>query len=99
MSETATLPLAESLDMNAAGPLAQALCAERGHAVQLDAAAVRRIGGQCLQVLLAAEAAWAADGQAFEIVNASTEFAEGTVLMGAPHLSAGALGAPAPVQD
>jgi len=89
MSDVAPLALADCLDMTAAGPLAHELTARRGQAVALDAGAVRRVGGQCLQVLLAAEAAWAADGQAFEIINPSPEFADGLALMGAGYLASG----------
>jgi chemotaxis protein CheX len=85
---TATLSLGESLDMNAASPLAQALKDSRGKALSLDASQVRRLGGQCLQVLLSAQATWAADGQPFEIVEASPEFTDGLALMGASQLAA-----------
>ena len=99
MTEPKTLVLADSLDMTAAGPLAHELTARRGQAVALDAGAVRRVGGQCLQVLLAAEAAWAADGQAFEIINPSPEFAEGLALLGAGHLAPSGFAAVSLVQD
>lgn len=87
MSEPKTLVLAGSLDMTAAGPLHRELLAARGGPVTLDGAEVRRTGGLCLQVLLAAESAWAADGQPFEVVNPSPEFAEGLALLGAAHLA------------
>jgi chemotaxis protein CheX len=79
--------LGEALDMTAAGPLAQALTARRGQAVALDASGVRRVGGQCLQVLLSAEATWAADGHPFRIVDPSPDFADGVALMGAAWLA------------
>ncbi len=84
---TATLNLADSLDMNAAGPLLQSLKDKRGKALSIDASQVRRLGGQCLQVLLSAQATWAADGQPFEIVEASPEFTDGLALMGASQLA------------
>ena len=74
------------LDMTAAGPLLQELLGRRGHPLTVDASSVRRIGGQCLQVLLSAQATWAADGQTFEIVEPSPEFADGVALMGAVDL-------------
>ena len=79
--------LATSLDLGAATPLASELVGLRGHPVELDAGEVRRIGGQCLQVLLAARATWATDGQDFSIVNPSPDFLEGLALMGAADLS------------
>ena len=39
-------------------------------------------------VLLSAQATWAADGQLFEIVEASPEFTDGLALMGASQLAA-----------
>lgn len=92
-----TLTLAESLDMNAAGPLHKEFLARRGKPVTLDASQVRRIGGQCLQVLLAAQTAWAADGAEFQITEPSTEFSDGLTLMGASHLAPAT--ALSPVQD
>lgn len=89
-----SIPLADTLDMTAAGPLTAALRARRGQPVTLDASNVRRVGGQCLQVLLSAEATWSADGHAFAIVDPSPDFAEGVALMGAAWL-----GNPSAVQD
>jgi chemotaxis protein CheX len=99
MSDTKTLVLADSLDMTAAGALHREFLEHRGQPVALDGAAVRRVGGQCLQVLLAAETAWAADGQAFEIVNPSPEFADGLALLGAGHLAPSGFAAASLVQD
>jgi chemotaxis protein CheX len=82
------LVLAEALDMRAAGPLLEEVRARRGSALELDASKVERLGGQCLQVLLAAEAAWSADGHAFQIGNPSTAFKDGCALMGATALAA-----------
>ena len=39
---------------------------------------------QVLQVLVAAQAAWTEDGQAFEIAEPSAEFDEGRALLGWP---------------
>ena len=77
-----SLPLADCLDMTAAAPLHRDLLARRGQPVSLDASQVRRIGGQCLQVLLSAQSTWAADGQSFEIVDPSPEFTDGLALLG-----------------
>jgi chemotaxis protein CheX len=79
--------LAEALDMRAAAPLLAEIRAARGAALQLDASKVERLGGQCLQVLLAAEKAWSADGHAFQVGNASTAFKDGWALMGAEALA------------
>lgn len=93
-----TLNLGDSLDMTAAGPLHKELLGRRGQPVTLDASQVRRIGGQCLQVLLSAQSTWAADGAEFQIVDPSPEFADGLALMGAAHLASTAA-ALSPVQD
>ncbi|WP_287799477.1 STAS domain-containing protein, partial [Acidiphilium sp.] len=62
---TEQLMLDPILDLKAASPLAQALLARRGGDLRIDAGAVERLGGQCLQVLLSARATWEADGHAF----------------------------------
>jgi chemotaxis protein CheX len=78
--------LPETLDLLAAAPLATALLARRGQDVALDASAPQRLGGQCLQVLLAAKATWAEEGQNFRIYGASPELAEAASWLGAPDL-------------
>ena len=87
MSDAQTLTLADSLDMTAAVPLASGFLERRGQPIAVDASQVRRIGGQCLQVLISARSTWLADGQDFRIVNPSPEFAEGLALMGATDLA------------
>ena len=81
------LMLAEALDMRAAGPLLEAIRGRRGASLVLDGARVERLGGQCLQVILAARAAWEADGHGFEICNPSTALKDGWALMGAGPLA------------
>jgi chemotaxis protein CheX len=71
------------LDLNAAAPLAAELVALRGAAVSLDASAVTRLGGLCLQVLLSAQTAWVADRQPFHIIDPSPAFSEALSLFGA----------------
>jgi chemotaxis protein CheX len=89
MSEALSAPalkLGETLDLCAASSLTEALRAARGRDLEIDASDVRRVGGQCLQVLLSATAAWTADGKAFAISNPSSDFIEGMTLLGAPQL-------------
>jgi chemotaxis protein CheX len=57
------------LDIRAAAPLQAKFLALRGQPLTLDASAVERLGGLCLQVLLSARAAWAADGQALSVAS------------------------------
>lgn len=80
------LCLAEVLDLRAAAPLAADLAASRGLEVELDASQVRRLGGQCLQILLSAQAFWEADDIRFRIVSPSAEFTDGLALLGAAAL-------------
>jgi chemotaxis protein CheX len=82
---TAVVRLGQVLDLNAAGPLAHELLAQRGHNLSVDASAVERLGAQCMQVLLSAKATWTADGAAFAVVAASDEFTTTTALLGAPY--------------
>jgi chemotaxis protein CheX len=80
------LSLPPILDLKAAAPLRDALLALRGNDVTLDGAEVQRLGGQCLQVLLAARAAWETDGYRFEIHGPSSDLADALTLMGAGYL-------------
>ena len=80
------LTLPEMLDLRAAAPLAAELMARRGTDTELDASRVRKLGGQCLQVLLSAQACWQAEGRRFRVVAPSSDFAEGVALLGASSL-------------
>ena len=80
----AVLTLPEVLDLKAASKLATDLISMRKQELVIDASQVRRVGGQCLQVLLAAIKTWAADRHRLELTNPSPEFIEGTALLGAP---------------
>jgi chemotaxis protein CheX len=53
--------LGEVLDVSAAKPLARALLERRGKPTVVDALETRRLGAQCLQVLLAAIRTWESD--------------------------------------
>jgi chemotaxis protein CheX len=46
------------------------------------------LGGQCLQVLIAARDAWSQDAKPFEVVEPSPEFADACRLFGCPELAA-----------
>ena len=74
------------LDLNAAGPLTAQLLGNRGAPLVVDGSAVERLGGLCLQVLLAARKTWEADGQSFELVSPSSALAEALVAFGAESL-------------
>lgn len=70
------------LDAQAAAPLMQALLDQKGRDVRLDGAGVQRLGGQCLQVLLAAQAAWRSDSATLTITSPSPDFQAALVLLG-----------------
>ena len=72
---SAVLALDPMLDLRAAEPLKAQLLAVRGQETALDASAVERLGGLCLQVLLSAIQTWRADGQALTFINVSEAFA------------------------
>ena len=78
--------LAETLDLNAAEPLRQALAEQRGHPVVLDGSQVSRLTGLCLQVLISAHKTWAEDGQEFRLERCSPEFMDQLRLFGAQDL-------------
>ena len=65
------LSLSPVLDLNAAAPLRSLILMHRGHDLDLDAADVERVGGLCLQVLLAARQTWAADQKKIRLINPS----------------------------
>jgi len=79
---TSAISLSPVLDLNAAGPLRGILLERRGERVSLDASGVRRLGGLCLQVLLAGAKTWADDGQTFEIAPRSLAFDEALAQFG-----------------
>ena len=85
------LRLDEVLDLKAAGRLHANLLGLRGEGLVLDASDVQRLGGQCLQVLLAALAAWREDGKPFSFSNPSGAFLQALNLFG---INPGDLGAP-----
>jgi chemotaxis protein CheX len=70
------------LDLAAAAPLKEELAQVRGHTAVLDASEVQRLGTQCAQVLLSARRTWLAEGQAFEIKDASEAFRDGLIRLG-----------------
>jgi chemotaxis protein CheX len=70
------------LDMKQAAPLADALLAARGGPVVVAAAAVERLGAQCLQVLLSARASWESDGHSFMLQNPSAPLRDALSLAG-----------------
>jgi chemotaxis protein CheX len=73
------------LDFTAAKPLWESLTAARGQALALDASEVERLGAPCLQVLLAAKSAWAADNTEFHIAAPSPAFVAAASTMGFDH--------------
>ena len=91
MSEPQTLRLPEMLDITAAQPLAGEFLAARGADLTIDASSVQRLGGLCLQVLLSAQATWAAEGHSFEVAAPSPELIEGLALFGASDLVAASI--------
>jgi chemotaxis protein CheX len=75
--------LLRNLDFAAARPLWQELRQLRGAPLALDASEVERLGGLCLQVLLAASAEWRAAGLEFRIEAPSQAFVTALKTMGA----------------
>jgi chemotaxis protein CheX len=80
------LTLPEIMDLSAAGPLAKALLALQGKPVSVDASAVQRLGGLCLQVLLSADRSWAERKVPFTVVKPSHAFRDCAELLGAQSL-------------
>jgi chemotaxis protein CheX len=78
----AVIPAPEMLDHAAASSLAKTLAAHRGAPVLVDASATRFLGGQSLQILLAAARAWRAEQTGFDLVNFTPELDEQSRLLG-----------------
>lgn len=76
------LELPASLDLNSAGPLVELLHKCHGDDVTLDGSKVQRLGGSCLQVLLAAQRTWSSEGAALTLENASERMVEDLRLLG-----------------
>ena len=81
---TDALKLVPVLDLNAAEPLKAELLARRGADLTIDASAVDRLGGLCLQVLLSAKRTWQADDVNLRLGSVSQAFAEQWAAFGAP---------------
>jgi len=71
------------LDLKAATPLQSALLGRRGQALEIDASAVERLGGLCLQVLISAHKTWGDDGVPLHVAPRSEAFTEALRLFGA----------------
>lgn len=93
MTDPRTFALPAVLDLNAAAPLREQLLALRGGPAILDGSAVERLGGLCLQVLLAARRTWAADGAELRLAEPSEALAAQLAAFGAPDLETSAGGA------
>lgn len=78
-----TLCLEPVLDLKAAQPLKVALSEHRGGPVQVDASSVERLGGLCLQVLIAARRAWTEEGHDMTIEPRSAAFTAAAALFAA----------------
>ena len=79
---TAQIALDARLDLPAATPLAEALKAEAGNDLQLDAGAVTHLGGLCLQVLMAAAETWRGTGKALTFSARSEDFDSALAVFG-----------------
>ena len=84
----AAISLPENLDLKAAAPLKAAFLERRGAEILIEADQVRRLGGLCLQVLLAARKTWAADGLNLRLGFVSEALAEQWAAFGAPDFNA-----------
>ena len=81
---TAEIIAAEILNTQGGLKLMNDLKAVRDRPVSIDASRVRHVGAQALQVLMAARAAWQADGLAFSITARSADLQLGLKALGAP---------------
>jgi anti-anti-sigma regulatory factor len=80
--DEAVLVLAPVLDITAAAPLHAALLAHRGRPLRVEAGEVKRLGGQCLQLLLSAGRTFSADRVPIRLQGASDAFRRDLALFG-----------------
>ncbi|MDE8346942.1 MAG: STAS domain-containing protein [Acidocella sp.] len=80
MEESLRLP--KVLDLVAAASLLESFIDRRGSPLVIDGGDVERVGAQCLQILLAARAAWATDNQVLALENCSDDLRAGLVALG-----------------
>jgi chemotaxis protein CheX len=80
------LSLDPVLDLSAAMSLHSLLQRHCGQDVELNAGCVTRIGGHCLQVLLAAKRAWRAQGCKLQLTSPSDRCRDALGVVGATHL-------------
>ena len=76
------MQLPSTLDLAAAAPLWARMRDAKGQPLALDASDVERLGGVCLQVLLAAKAQCTAGGVSFQVDNPSEAFISAAAVMG-----------------
>lgn len=81
-----TVRLPASMDIGAARKLWGEIASHRGSSLSLSGECVERIGGLCLQVLLAARASWEAEGTSLTIVTPSAALEAALSLLGASFL-------------
>ncbi|WP_395697540.1 STAS domain-containing protein [Methylocella sp.] len=79
---TRAMELAPVLDVMAGAPLAARLRACSGANVTIDGSRVERLGGQCLQILLAAAASFRAHGARLRLVDPSPAMLDDLALFG-----------------
>lgn len=80
--EEETLVLPAVLDITAAAPLHAELLRLRGRPLVVEAGEVKRLGAQCLQLLLSAAATFERDGAPLRLGDVSEPFRRDLALMG-----------------
>lgn len=76
------LKLPEVLDLNAASRLHEQILSLKGKDIVVDATAVKRVGAQCVQVLLAAARFWRAERLPFHVGTGSDAYSTTLQLLG-----------------
>lgn len=77
-----SLSLAEVLDLNEATELHGKLMSLRGSDLTIDASGVKRVGAQCVQVIMAAAKNWDEDKKVLKIEKSSDAFKTTMQLIG-----------------
>ncbi len=81
-NDTIEMQVPAKLKAAEAPALKTLLADKRGRPVSMEFAQVTQVGTQCIQVLIAANRAWKADGVPFEIKNMSGEIRDSLLICG-----------------
>jgi len=76
------LDLPETMDLRATASLSAKLLAHQGNQILLNGSKVKKVGAQCLQILVSAARMWERDGVPFALAEPSEELRKSLAVAG-----------------